>query len=52
MMKLLDVKKETRIVLEDFEEEKNKIKYWIKSTLVKGLKIKVLIKIYYLQSGL
>lgn len=40
MMKLLDVKKEARIVLEDFEEEKNKIDGWLKSTLVKGLKIK------------
>lgn len=40
MMKLLDVKKETQIVLKDFEEEKSKIKKWLKSTPVKGLKIK------------
>lgn len=56
MMKLLDVRKETRIVLEDFEEEKNKIKDWIKSTLVKGLKIKsfdknILFAEWFINSG-
>lgn len=40
MMKLLDVSKETKVVLDDFEEEKEKIKKWLKTTLVKGLKIK------------
>lgn len=40
MMKLLDVRKETQIVLDDFEEDKNKIKQWLDNTLVKGLKIK------------
>lgn len=39
MMKLLDVNRETEIVLGDFEEEKNKIKNWLENTLVKGLKI-------------
>ncbi|WP_250277740.1 alpha/beta hydrolase [[Clostridium] colinum] len=40
MMKLLDIKKETKIVLDDFEEEKDKIEKWLQNTLVKGLKIK------------
>lgn len=40
MMKLLDVKTEAKIVLDDFQGESEKIKQWVKSTLVKGLKIK------------
>ena len=40
MMKLLNVKRETKIVLDDFEEEKEKIRKWLRNTLVKGLKIK------------
>ncbi len=40
MMKLLDVIDETKIILKDFEEEKGKIKQWVKTTLVKGLKVK------------
>ena len=40
MMNLVDLKKETKIVLEDFKEEKNKINEWLKNTLVKGLQIK------------
>lgn len=39
MMKLVDVMDETKIVIKEFEEEKEKIKNWLKTTLVKGLKI-------------
>lgn len=40
MIKLVDLRKETRILIKDFEEEKNKIKNWLKSTPVFGIKTK------------
>ena len=40
IMSLIDVKKETKIVLDDFKEEKVKIKNWLNKTLVEGIKIK------------
>ena len=40
IMNLLDVNKETKVALDDFKTEKSKIKNWLNTTLVKGLKIK------------
>lgn len=40
MMKLTDLRNEATIMFEDFQEEKNKIKDWLRKTFVIGLKIK------------
>lgn len=40
MMKLTDLRKEVNILMNDFEEEKNKIKRWLRKTFVIGLKTK------------
>ena len=39
MMKLVNLRKEAEVMLEDFEEEKNKIKEWLRKTIVIGLKV-------------
>lgn len=40
MIKLIDLQKETKILLKDFKMEKNSIKEWLKATFVVGLKVK------------
>lgn len=39
-MKLIDLRKEILVMIEDFKKEKNKIKDWLLKTVVFGLKIK------------